>query len=344
MISVTKPEFLFLKQEDVIAAGVLDMELALQDVEQALLMHGRDEIKQPPKTVLEFPDPQSGHRRYLTVSMPAYLGGGIKRAGLKWAAESMDNACRGDLPYGMDLVILHDLERAHPVALMDGTLITAIRTGAAAGVAAKYLARPGAEVAGFVGAGVIGRTALEAIGLAVPSLKEFRLYDLKAEKARALAREFSDRWQIQVVDGPQAAVAEADVIATMTTTRAPFIRASWLKPGCFVAAMGKNEFEEEALAAAELLVVDEWEQFKHYQPSLLAQMYQAGRLADQDVINLREIMLGQKPGRLNSTDRIHFLSFGLACEDLVVAERIYQKARAMGLGQPLALWDQPLWL
>ena len=108
--------------------------------------------------------------------------------------------------------------------------------------------------------------------------------------------------------------------------------------------MGKNEFEEEALAAAELLVVDEWEQFKHYQPSLLAQMYQAGRLADQDVINLREIMLGQKPGRLNSTDRIHFLSFGLACEDLVVAERIYQKARAMGLGQPLALWDQPLWL
>ena len=108
MISVTKPEFLFLKQEDVIAAGVLDMELALQDVEQALLMHGRDEIKQPPKTVLEFPDPQSGHRRYLTGSMPAYLGGGIKRAGLKWAAESMDNACRGDLPYGMDLVILHD--------------------------------------------------------------------------------------------------------------------------------------------------------------------------------------------------------------------------------------------
>jgi len=344
MNDTKKPEFIYLKQEDVIAAGGLDMRLALADIELAFRMHGQDEIIQPSKTVIEFPDQQSGHRRYLTVSMPAYLGGQINRAGIKWAAESADNARRGDLPYGMDLIILHDLERAHPVAMMDGTLITAIRTGAAAGVAAKYLARPDSKIAAFVGAGVIGRTTLEAIGLSVPGLNEFRIFDLKTEKSRSIAEEFSDRWQIRVVDSVQEAVDGADVIATMTTTRQPFIKATWLKDGCFVAAMGKNEFEEKALLDASLLVVDEWEQFKHYKPSLLAQMYQAGRLRDGDVLNLREIILNRAPGRTAATDRIHFLSFGLACEDLVVAERVYQTATSMGLGQSLSLWDEPHWI
>jgi ornithine cyclodeaminase len=339
--TLRKPEFLFLKQEEVIASGALDMALALQDVERAFLMHGEGQIDQPNKTVIEFPDPDSGHRRYLIVAMPVYMGGQLNRAGIKWAAESIDNARRGDLPYGMDLIILHDLKRAHPVAIMDGTVITAMRTGAAAGVAAKYLARTDSKIAGLVGAGVIGRTALEAIGLAVPGLEEFRLFDLKRDKAEAIAHELAGRWPVQVVNTAREAVEDADVIATMTTTRQPFIPAGWLKAGCFVAAMGKNEFEEQALLEADLLVADEWEQFKHYEASLLAQMYRAGRLQDSDVVNLREIMLRQTPGRTGPGDRIHFLSFGLACEDVAVAERIYQQAKALGLGQTLSLWDEP---
>lgn len=344
MKSIDKPEFIFLPQEDVIAAGVLDMAQALAEVELSFQMHGRGEVIQPNKTVIEFPDAQTGHRRYLTVSMPAYLGGQINRAGIKWAAESLDNGQRPGLPYGIDMIILHDLERAHPVALMDGTLITAMRTGAAAGVAAKYLARPEAKTAGFIGAGVIGRTAFEAIALAVPGLTEFRLFDLNVDKARALAAEFAGRWQIEIVDSARAAVENADVVATMTTTRAPFIKADWLKAGCFVAAMGKNEFEAEALLRANRLVVDEWEQFKHYQPALLAQLYQAGQIDEANIANLRDIMLNRTPGRSSAGDRIHFLSFGLACEDLVLAERIYQNARALGLGQQLSLWQQPHWV
>lgn len=344
MDPLNKPEFVFLPQEDVIAAGVLDMTMALAEVELSFQMHGRGEVIQPNKTVIEFPDAQTGHRRYLTVSMPAYLGGQINRAGIKWAAESLDNATRPGLPYGMDLIILHDLERAHPVALMDGTLITAMRTGAAAGVAAKYLVRPDAKIAGFIGAGVIGRTTLEAMALAVPGLTEFRLFDLNTTKAQALAAEFADRWPITVVDSARAAIENADVVATMTTTRSPFIKADWLKAGCFVAATGKNEFEAEALLQANRLVVDEWEQFKHYQPALLAQLYQSGQLDEANIANLRDIMLNRAAGRVAATDRIHFLSFGLACEDLVIAERVYQTAKTMGLGQPLSLWQQPHWL
>jgi len=344
MTQPIRPEILFLPQEDVIAAGALNMAAALPEIEQVFVMDGRGQTIQPDKTVLEFPDADTGQRRYLAVSMPAHLGTPVNRTGIKWAAESMDNARRGDLPYGIDLIILHDLERACPVALMDGTLITAIRTGAAAGVAAKHLARSDARVAGFIGAGVIGRTALEAVALALPGLQEFRLFDLNRDKALALADDMQNRRPVTVVDSAQAAVSGADVVVTMTTTRRPFIQAGWLKSGCFVAAIGKNEVEGKALLEADALVVDKWSQFKQYQPALLTQLYQQGQIDETQIINLSEILTGQKSGRTDDQQRIHFLSFGFAGQDLIIAERVYQNAKKQGLGQTLKLWNQPLWL
>ncbi|RME79035.1 MAG: ornithine cyclodeaminase family protein [Chloroflexi bacterium] len=340
----TAPEILFLQQEDVVLAGATDMAKALREVEQALTMTGRGDVIQPAKTVLEFPDPESGQRRYLAVSMPAHLGEPVHRTGIKWAAESLDNVQRGDLPYGIDLIILHDLQRACPVAIMDGTIITAVRTGAAAGVAARHLARPDSRTAAFIGAGVIGRTALEAIALALPGLQELRLFDLNRAKAEALAAEFAGRWPVNVVQSVEAAVTGADVIATMTTTRTPFIQAGWLKPGCFVAAIGKNEFEAQALLDADRLVVDNWEQFKHYPAAMLTRLYQEGKIADRDITNLPDILVGRVPGRQSPEERIHFLSFGLACEDLIIAERVYRQAVALDLGQKLSLWKKPLWM
>ena len=339
-----KPEFIFLKQEEVIAAGVLDMEKALADVEKAFVMYVNGEVIQPNKTLIEFPDEQTGQRRYVIVSMPIYMGGEINRAGVKWAAESMDNARSGALPYGIDLLILHDIEKAHPVALMDGTLITAMRTGAAAGVAAKYLARKDAKKAVFVGAGVIGRTAIDAISRSVPSLGEISLFDLDKEKAAALADEFSGKFQISIVNDLGLAIQDADIIATMTTTRSSFIKQEWLKPGSLVVAMGKNEVAEDAIIDADLVVTDEWATFKEAKTTNLFSLYQRGILKDEEVVNLRDIIVGHASGRQSQNDRIQFHSFGMACEDLIIAERIYKEAKRLGLGITLSLWDKPLWL
>ena len=338
------PEILFLQQEDVIAAGVLNMARTLEDVERSFRLHGQGEVWLPAKTLMEFPDPQTGLRRYVVVAMPAYVGDEMRRAGIKWASESMDNARRGDLPYGIDLVILHDLEHALPVAIMDGTLITAMRTGAAAGVAAKYLARPDSHVAGLVGAGVIGRTALEAILLSVPSIEEMRLFDLRAEKAEALAAEFDGRAHITVTASARQAVEGADVVVTMTTTREPFLRAEWFKPGSFYAQLGSNEADEATTFQADRLIVDDWEPIKHYQASSLSRLHREGRLTDEDVTNLREIVVGRSPGRTCDEERILFKPLGLGVQDIVVADRIYHEAKAMGLGVRLHLWNQPKWL
>jgi ornithine cyclodeaminase/alanine dehydrogenase-like protein (mu-crystallin family) len=344
MTKTIAPEILFLKQEDVIKAGVLNMHKTIDDVEQVFKMYASGEIQQPVKTLMEFPDPQTGDRGRLVVSMPVYLGGNIRRAGVKWAAESLANARNGDLPYGIDVVILHDLDHAHPVAIMDGTLITAMRTSAASGVAAKYLANLDSRVAGMVGAGVIGRTAVEAYLCVFPGLQEIRMYDLDRKKSEALAAEYRGRVEIRVVDSTREAVEGAEVIATQTTTRRHFLERDWLAHSNFYAQMGSNEAEEEEILNADVLVVDDWAPIKHYAPGYFAHMVEDGRLKEERILELGDIVIGKVKGRTDPRQHILFKSMGMGSEDLIVAQRIYETARAMGIGQTLHLWDNPLWL
>jgi ornithine cyclodeaminase len=175
-----------MKQEDVIEAGILDMEKVLEMVEKAFYLEGQGEIINPPKTVFGIPIGKEPESHFF--AMPVYIGGDVNRPGIKWAAESMANARTGNLPMGIDLVILSDPVTVKPVAIMDGMVITAMRTAAAAGVAAKYLAPKGAKTAGFVGAGVIGRTMIMALKQVIPGLEEIRLCDLRLEKAEKLLR------------------------------------------------------------------------------------------------------------------------------------------------------------
>jgi ornithine cyclodeaminase/alanine dehydrogenase-like protein (mu-crystallin family) len=338
---LTVPEILFLSQEDVIAAGGLDMSKALEDMELALRLHGKGEVNMPPKVFLPFKEADGETFRAATITMPVYVGGGVQRAGVKWAAESMVNVRRGDLPYGIDLVVLHDVDRAHAVAVMDGTLITAMRTSAVTGVAIRYLARPESRVAGLVGAGVIGRTTLETLCHVLPDAEQVRLCDLNRARAEELAEEFSARLPVRVVDDAETALRGADVCITMTTSRIPYVRAEWIASGSLFAHVAANEAEGEVILQADRLVVDEWAQISHYHGSAFWPLLQKGQVHDEDVTNLGKIVAGKAPGRRTPEERIFFDSFGMACEDIVVAERIYQEARRQGLGHPLRLWETP---
>ncbi|MBN1266169.1 MAG: ornithine cyclodeaminase family protein [Anaerolineales bacterium] len=337
MVKQTRPEFLFLQQEDVIEAGGLDMGMVLERTEKTFRMFGSDELIQPVKPMIMLPD--AYNRRYLMVAMPVMMKGDVNQAGIKWAAESKDNAERGDLPYGIDVILLHDVERAIPLAIMDGSLITAMRTGAAAGVAAKYLAREDSEVVGLVGAGVIGRTALEAIGLSVPNVKEFRIFDLNPEKSRRLQKDFSDRWNIVIADSLESALSEADIISTQTTTTSPFIKAEWVRKGTFFAQVGANEAEPEVHLQADHVVVDEIEMVKRYE-SVPHRLMVEGKLLEENMAHLSDVLLGKAAGRTADSDRVVFLSHGMGSLDINVASAIYENARDRGLGQTLALWDK----
>jgi len=344
---MSKPEILFLQQEDVIKAGAMDMHQIVEEVERAFRLHGEGKLLNPNKTLLEIPGSAGKTDDYQSVfiSMPVYIGGDVSTAGVKWAAESKQNIATGELPMGIDLLILSDPLTVTPVAIMDGTLITAMRTSAATGVAIKYLARPDAATAGLVGAGVIGQTAMLMIKEVLPSLQTIKIFDLNQAKAAALADSTAGFFPAVAAAGSAAeAVRDADVVITMTNSRQPFLPLEWLKPGCLCAQVGVREVMDEVILGADRLVVDDWEPTKHYPGTAFHALYEKGLIADASVTNLREIVVGKQPGRKDAKEIILFDSFGMGCEDIIVAARLYNNAKAAGIGRKLVLWDEPKWV
>ncbi len=344
MTDYYKPEFLFLTQEDVIAAGALDMKAAQDDIELAYKLYSSGQINQPHKPVFEFDNPETGEKRqYLAVSMPVYVGGKVNRIGHKWAAESMDNARRGDMPMGIDIILLHDLEHAIPAAIMEGGLITAMRTSAVAGVGAKALANPDSKVAGLIGAGVIGRTMIMSITTATPKLEEIRLFDLNQMRSQELAEEFKDQVKIVVVNSVEEAFKDADIITTQTTARKPFVKDEWVPKGSYYAHMS-HEGTEEVYLNTDRLVVDNWATLKTWDFFTPTRLVEAGRMKEEAITDIGKILLGEAPGRQSKDERILFANLGMGCLDITMAERIYQNAKAKGLGQKISLWEKPLWI
>jgi len=337
-----KTEILFLKQEDVIEAGILNMAKVLEMVEKAFYLESQGEIINPPKTVFGIPIGQNPSSHFF--SMPVYMGGDVNRPGIKWAAESMTNAKTGNLPMGIDLIILSDPVTVQPVAIMDGMVITAMRTAAAAGVAAKYLAPKGAKVAGCVGAGVIGRTMIMALKEVLPSLEEIRLCDLNLEKAEKLAAEFEGIINVIPTNNLEEALTDADVVATMTTAKKPFVKAEWIKDGAMIIQMSACEVEAGVVKKADKIVVDSWEQMKKNDLSIIKQMVDSGDLDEKDIWTLNQVVCGNKPGRENDEETTMFSSRGMGCLDIIIGDHIYKEALKKGLGQKLVLWDEAKWV
>ncbi len=339
-----KPEILFLQQEDVIKAGVLDMKLILEEAEKTFLLWEQGLLKNMTKVSMLLPDEE--HEKAFFNSMPAYVGGEKNLAGIKWAAESRENFNNPEMPTGVDITILSDPHTALPVCILDGTIITAMRTSASAGVAAKYLARRDTKKACFVGAGIIGRTMVLAMAESVPSLEEVEIYDLNYDKAAALAAEYEnvlEGIQVSAVRELEPAVRKADLVVTMTSTRTPYLKEEWLKKNAMVIQMGPNEVEPGVITSADRLITDSWEELKAVDVSIICKLFRKELLHDGDAVDLMRIVAGKVDGRTCDDERIVYCSLGIGAMDMVISERLYKKALEMGIGTKLVLWDKPLW-
>ena len=341
-MSIPKPEILFLKQEDVVAAGLLDMKMILEVTEKTFKMIGEGQVINPPKTMLGMPDLENWTS--FCMSMPSYIGGDIDIAGFKWASEAVYNMGKPGMPYGIDVVMLSDPKTVYPKAIMDGTLITAMRTSAAAGVAVKYLASKTAKKACLVGAGVIGRTMVMAMMEAVPSLEEIHLIDLDITKAEGIAKEYEGKYNVIPGTSIQEAAKDADIIVTMTTSRKPIVKTEWVKKNATVIQMSVNEIEAGILENADKKVVDNWYQLAHGTGTLVNQLATEGKLTEEMCATLPQLAAGQKPGRESEDELCVCCTYGIGSVDVAVAHKIYMNALEKGIGQKLMLWDNPLWV
>jgi len=345
MLDPRKPEFLFLQQEDVAACGGADMSLALAAVERVHRLLADGKVRQPVKTVMGQPRPPET-RRYLMAAMPAYLDlpapqGPI--SGVKWAAESADNAEATDgrlLPYGIDVLVLHDHLRAVPLAIMDASLITATRTAASAGLLARHLARRGARKVGIVGAGAVGRRVIEAIGLAVPSVTEMVVFDSVPERAAHMRSLYGERWKVTPVLRSEDAIRGVDIVTTQTSTvDAPFVRAEHLDPGSLYIHTGINEAHDDVYLGSSKIVSDEPEMFDQYPYLAVSRLRREGRLDGSKVVPFSDVLHGRATGRESDREILTAIPFGIGSVDLMIAREIYDRAVAEGRGQTLRLWN-----
>jgi len=331
-------EFLYLNQMEVRATGV-SMETALEAVEDAFRLHHQGQVNLPYKTVLDLGERDRGRGN----AMPAYVGGEYDVFGIKWIAGFPQNPTRFGLPRGTGLFILNDSWKGVPLAVMDCTFLSALRTGAVIGVGAKYLARADSQEVAMIGAGVQARTQLEALMIVLPGLKEVRAYDIRTETAEGFAEEMNRRYsrrglKIRAVGGPEEAVRDADIVVTVTVADEPIVKERWIKRGSFFAAVGSYQEEEfEVLTNSDRVVVDGIEHVLHRQAPGVAMMIEQGKINREGILELGAIVCGDRPGRTKPEQRIFFSPIGMAVEDVCLCHRVYKLALDKGVGAKLGL-------
>jgi ornithine cyclodeaminase len=357
-----KWELLYLSQEDCVAAGGTDMGGTMKAVERSFFLHGKGDFIQPGKPVIRWGGPETEETSGRIMSMPSWLGGEsskeelrerdllgpVNTAGIKFIPSRPWNPKKYGLPRGSGLIIIVDQETLIPACVMDAAIASAMRTGAASGVAAKYLANPDSRFFGLVGASVQGHTQIMAMKKAIPSLELCRVYDLNREMAEKFATDMTDcaQMEIEVVESAEEAFRDADVVSTVTIASSSYVKPEWYKEGVFHAESSFWDTPPEALCVMDLIVVDDWYQVKHHGVDVSWRAVRDGIIEESRITgNLGEIVVGKKKGRTDRKQRAFFNPIGLGIHDLSEAFRVFEKAKQMGIGKKMTLFKDPdAWL
>jgi alanine dehydrogenase len=237
----------------------------------------------------------------------------------------------------MAKILLNDPETGLEFADLDGTHVTDYRTGAAGGVAAKYLARPEAARLGVIGAGAQARTQVAAV-LKVRPIREITVFNRHLAHSQAFADEVAARYGVRArATGEVAdAVRGQDIVVTTTPSTTPVVPRAWVSPGTHINAIGadaagKQELEAAILTAARV-VVDDWAQASH-SGEINVPLSKGELTRDQVYASLGEIVAGRKPGRQTPEEITVFDSTGLIIQDLALGLAVYKRAKERGLGE-----------
>ncbi len=287
---------------------------AVEAVRTAFVEHTRGVWQMPAKVYIES---ELGDFR----AMPA---AGAGYAVLKWVTSFPENPPRG-LPTVSGVVLLSDAETGELRGLFDAGAVTALRTGAAAVLAADTLARPTVAPAAVIGCGVNGRAVARTF---LSRERSVLLWDVRPDQARLVADELGEG--AEVGDDLAHALA-ADIVVTVTPGREPLLKDGELHAGQHVSLMGADGPGKAEITVEELLrarvVCDEWGQASHNGD--LSQAVESGRLVREDVAELGRVLLGEEPGRSDEHEITVFDSTGLAVQDLAIARTVYEQWREM---------------
>jgi alanine dehydrogenase len=310
--------------------AVLGMPLAIEAVEEISRKQATGEVVVHPRRRFELPGGGFFH----------YMAAADFSAG--YVAMKQYTYVRGKLKF---LVPLYEMATGDLLALIEADYMGQLRTGAASGVATKYLSRRDSRIVAIIGTGGQARTQLEAVA-AVRKLESARAFGRDAAKREKFCKEMSGRLGIPVIPSASAseAVRGADIVSTATTTSQPVVSGADLSPGAHINAIGANhahkrELDDEAVASADIIVVDSVEQSRQEAGDLII-AFHGDEICWTGVKKLSEVVSGKASGRTSDSEVTLFKSNGIASWDLAVAMKVYALAREKKLGRELPLWSE----
>ena len=315
---------LFLREEDV--RRLLSMEHALGAVENAFVEQARGNAANFPR--------QRSASHGVSINILCATSAALDAAAIKCYP-----IVRNDISVGSSFTVLvYRISTGAMIGVLEANALGQIRTGAASGIATKYLARAESRVMTLFGCGWQAESQLEAISEVLPKLERVNVVGRSTERAQRFCRVMAERLDVElVVSGdPERAVGEADVITTITGSREPVFDGRWLRPGVHINAAGSNfaekcEIDSIAVRRADLIVVDDVSVARSESGDLLA-AEEAGGLDWANVKALCQVVSGAEQTRMSPTQITLFESHGLGLEDLAVAVRTLELARAQGVG------------
>ena len=371
MSNNTRIDFLYLSEEDMIKAGVLDMDKCVESIDEMFRLMGTgDYLMGGPHEndhgiMLWFPRekrtekmPVAGpDRRFL--SMPAYLGGRFYVCGQKWYGSNRANLDKG-LPRSILTVMLNDVDTGAPLALMSANLLSSMRTGAVPGVATRYLQSSNASTVGIIGAGVISNSCMRAIAKTIKDKGEGRVYDIFPAKATKFCEDLEKETGMKMtpVSSLREAVEGCDIVSVAASGAQPvIIEDEWIKDGAVIEITGAAQLSEKCYAENHI-VVDNWKMHEVYLhemqdiPELLVgtshitapDLFSAilnGKVKVEDITSLGDVIENPALARKDDKEKVIFITSGMPTEDLAWGYDVYQEALRQGIGQTLTLWEKP---
>jgi alanine dehydrogenase len=321
---VDRIKVLLLSEQEI--AELLSIEEVMEVVENVFREKALGYAQMPPKVYLNF-SKYNGDVR----AMPAYLER-LDVASVKIVNSHPENPKKFGMPTVSATVLLLNPRNGALLSIMGGNSITAMRTAAAGGIAAKYLAKRKSKIGSFIGAGVQARAQLAALLVVFPNLEEIRVCDISPKAAEAFASEIKSKasqCRIVVVGTESEAVRQADIVVTTTPSKKPLVIDSWVSEGTHFNCIGADApFKEEldpAILRRAKIVVDDLEQASH--SGEINVPLSKGILSEKDIwAELGDILAGKKSARTSDKEITVFDSTGLAIQDAATVELVYKKA------------------
>lgn len=370
-----KIDFLYLSEDDMIAAGVKDMAGCVDAMEEMFKLmkagnyrmggangnsHGCmvmfPESSPFPEMPVDGPD-----RRFM--AMPAYLGGKFDMAGMKWYGSNAENKKKG-LPRSILTLVLNDKDTGVPLAFMSANILSAYRTGAVPGVGFKYFAKQDAETIGIIGPGVMSKTALAAAMAVRPSLKTVKVKGRGKASLNKFIKHVQTEYpgvDVYAVDSIEEAVRGSDIVSVSTSSPTgdpelyPYIAEEWIKPGAIIESTAALRFDDDFVINRARTVTDNIKLYEAWEEEMKPNAYNTipipavkvedliaeGKMKPEQVDDLGDVLLGKIPVHRKEDEVVIYSVGGMPVEDIAWGTIVYRNALKNGIGTKLNLWEAP---